>query len=166
MRLTCYDRCSATWAGVQHHVLRERTQMNLKKSLNLIVTFPPKDTLTRAFFTLLVLWVVLVTPHVAFQDKTLHGEMYSVGTLFEVQYSLVGYDNMWHVAQEHWNYDEFVAGREMERTRLYNSRVESALRSLKMSFGFVNSILLIVLMQPFQSPLNKIISFFSSKEKK
>ena len=99
MRLTCYDRCSATWAGVQHHVLRERTQMNLKKSLNLIVTFPPKDTLTRAFFTLLVLWVVLVTPHVAFQDKTLHGEMYSVGTLFEVQYSLVGYDNMWHVAQ-------------------------------------------------------------------
>ena len=43
-------------------------------------------TLIQVFIGLLVSWVVMVTPHVAFQDYVMKGRMFSVGTLMEGQY--------------------------------------------------------------------------------
>ncbi|XP_075261715.1 uncharacterized protein LOC142353367 [Convolutriloba macropyga] len=111
----------------------------------------------------------MVTPHVVMQDFWMKGNIMSVGTLMEARYERIAFDSNFKNHNQHWLYYDWKGDQEFyTRNGLYWT-IETPLRCVKMSFGFVNSILLIVLIKPFQEPIiargNKLRTlFFGSKK--
>ncbi|XP_075253379.1 uncharacterized protein LOC142345283 [Convolutriloba macropyga] len=112
-----------------------------------------KGLLIRVFILLLVSWTLLVTPHVVLQDLILEGKWFSFGTLMNHQYYDTFYENNWEHMQRHHSAEYWSSQREKHNLLVAYSVAEPILRILKMSFGFVNSILLIILIKPFHEPL-------------
>ncbi|XP_075241339.1 uncharacterized protein LOC142336175 [Convolutriloba macropyga] len=96
----------------------------------------------------------MVTPHVVFQDYFLRGRLMSIGTFMEAHYETLYIQRNARNDSMEWSYDYLLTDyRKARRTSATLWRIESPLRCLKLSFGFVNSILLIVMIKPFQDPV-------------
>ncbi|XP_075256356.1 uncharacterized protein LOC142348752 [Convolutriloba macropyga] len=111
-----------------------------------------KDLLITAFIALLVAWVVMVTPHTAFVDYVNKGQTFGFSIVLwsevhEVEYNLIEAGILTHALYED------VESRQSRLTQQRNYTIEAILRLFKMSFGFVNSILLVILIKPFNRPL-------------
>ena len=57
------------------------------------------DLLIRVFIALLVSWVIMVTPHVVFQDYVQRGNWYSFGTLMYVQSQVTFYESNYETVE-------------------------------------------------------------------
>ena len=106
-----------------------------------------KVALARAFFCLWISWVVFTLPHVAFQlyfvnfvKVGVHKEPYPPEALIHV-YSLIS-----------------LPGIYLPRNSRTIVVVETALRILQQSYGFLNSVLLVTIMKPFQEPFRKLLT--------
>ncbi|XP_075240224.1 uncharacterized protein LOC142335298 [Convolutriloba macropyga] len=113
-----------------------------------------KNLLTRAFCILLISWFVMVTPHAVFQDYFLKGRLFSIGTFMHAHYETMYVERQIKNSTNPRAREYFVT----DVLRLYRRnailwRIEAPLRCLKLSFGFVNSVLLIVMIKPFQDPI-------------
>ncbi|XP_075261660.1 uncharacterized protein LOC142353313 [Convolutriloba macropyga] len=126
------------------------------------LTISRKDLLTRTFVALLVSWTVLVTPHVLFQDYVSKGRMYSLGTLMQSHQDTFIFTDIFGYGETGQHFNEAV---EKKITVARHTRIEAPLRCLKMSFAFINSILLIILMRPFHQPLINFKNYLLKKNK-
>ena len=65
-----------------------------------------------------------------------------------------------------WVYQDYnlVTVEEIQKQQLLLSSIDTALRALRLSYGFVNTILVLILVKPFHEPLKSFVkktkSFF------
>ena len=71
---------------------KRNSEKNLEKCI-------VSDLLISVFMGLLISWIILVTPHVVFQDLVLRGQWYSFGTLMESQYFNIFHKNNWELIE-------------------------------------------------------------------
>ncbi|XP_075259155.1 uncharacterized protein LOC142350999 [Convolutriloba macropyga] len=81
------------------------------------------------------------------------GYGYSFATLMEGQYQTLFLRDNWDYFETSYSSEEWSNYLEEYRRTIVLSLVELALRSVKISFGFVNSLVLIILLKPFHEPL-------------
>ncbi|XP_075248818.1 uncharacterized protein LOC142341615 [Convolutriloba macropyga] len=107
---------------------------------------PRSKTLTKAFIFLWVSWVVCVLPSLIFETYMTH-----------VKLSKSHYYTYYT-----WDTNEFL----MEMSKIYGNwnsymrtlaAINPIFRVLKHSYGFINSLLLIILLRPFKEPVQDLI---------
>ena len=117
--------------------------------------------ITKTFIFLWLFWTPTSVPYILFlatkelvfrkSDEFIEGSFYGVMVSLSVRVNLFGY----YIFS---TYDE-------ELISLTNTKrlwfVEIGFRTLKVSFGFINSLLLIVLFKPFHEPIVKILKRFT-----
>ncbi|XP_075261052.1 uncharacterized protein LOC142352804 isoform X2 [Convolutriloba macropyga] len=108
-----------------------------------------KDLLIRAFVALLITWTVMVTPHTVFVDFVNKGQTFGFSRVLWIQMNDVSIEMSGAVVDD----IDSDPGKRLRQIESRNYTIEAILRLFKMSFGFVNSILLIILIKPFHKPL-------------
>ncbi|XP_075256573.1 uncharacterized protein LOC142349046 [Convolutriloba macropyga] len=125
------------------------------KTLQLSATITRSGVLTAAFAAILVCWVLMVTPHVIFTDFKLRGKRaffdnflheYNTRQLNQFIWATYQGINFAALGMEDFGSDTVVL---QKRLML----IETGLRGWRFSYGFVNTILVLILIKPFHEPI-------------
>ncbi|XP_075247509.1 uncharacterized protein LOC142340698 [Convolutriloba macropyga] len=126
-------------------------------------TITRKGLLTKAFAAILVLWVLLVLPHVCFMDFKRKGSFSSMGKTFltAAKARLLGLEETKPIVEK-YPFLQYLHDDGSTQHRL--SIIDVSLRGLRFSYGFVNTLIIMVLTKPFHAPLiavkDKMKKFF------
>ncbi|XP_075253755.1 uncharacterized protein LOC142345552 [Convolutriloba macropyga] len=111
----------------------------------------------------------MVTPHLILQDFFLNGELPTFSTLLDTEHRIKLFKENneqrpgYATFDKHWLYDDIYNSWKPHSVSATLFQIERPLRCLKMSFGFVNSILLIVLIKPLHEPIVGRVKFLREK---
>ena len=108
--------------------------------------------LTKAFACILLLWMVLVLPHVCFIDFKQKGNFANIGHLFKNSNKVSYFTNQY---MEFFQQDD-PHGIQDSKSRIRLIIFDAILRIMRFSYGFVNTLIVMVLTKPFHKPLQKI----------
>ena len=117
-----------------------------------------KRLLTLAFAAIMLCWILMVWPHILYFDFYMKGKP-------------IYYENSirWHIIQAklpNFNYFEeywLETVREETKRNMNQMAVDTALRGCRFSYGFTNTLLVLVLIRPFQEPLKQLMNWFRKK---
>ena len=127
-----------------------------------------KVTLTRAFFIVWAYWVMSSLPHAIYEMfVNLQGYKAILSTVhFDLNYGGI-YSNCFGSYGYEYNVYKFdyIGTDDFKAQKYYHEFiVEAVLRALKLSYGFVNSLVVIILVKPFHEPVLKVLRKCRSRE--
>ena len=117
-----------------------------------------KRLLTLAFAAIMLCWILMVWPHILYFDFYMKGK--------PIYYEI---SVRWHNAQSKLPKFNFFVDYWLEtvsektKRNMYEMAVDTALRGWRFSYGFMNTVLVLVLIRPFQEPLRKLLKWFRKK---
>ena len=98
---------------------------------------------------LLISWIILVTPHVVFQDLVLRGQWYSFGTLMESQYFNIFHKNNWELIEVCYDVSAEIF------QKIFSSSTQKCLEILRAMEDESENILYLLLFQQVRAGLNR-----------
>ena len=133
---------------------------NVIKTLRKVKSVDRSNLITKTFICLWLLWIMTSLPYILFlatkalgfwtTDDMIESSFYGVMLSLSVGDNLSGYNIF-----DNYN-EELIPLTGIKRLWF----VEIGFRTLKISYGFINSLLLIVLLKPFHEPIVKILKRF------